>query len=82
MKDWITVEIDLSEYPQEVVDYVGDQMEDRVTDSQAIMDMVAEAENEIDYKSKKIKFASPIINLIMKIIEEKQADMEYEQKHS
>jgi len=83
MTSWIEIECDLSEYPKDLSDYVLDQFEDRIyqalkTDGIDVEDI----EFERDYEKQKLTFSSPVVDLIQKIIEEKQADMNFEKRAS
>ena len=77
MNSWIEAECDLSEYPKEVTDYVLDQISDRLETT----DLFTEMEIEVNHDKQTVKFTSPIVELIQRIIEEKEADMTYEEKH-
>ena len=74
MLSWIEIECDLSEHPKEVSDYVLDQFVDRVEG--------VETEVNRDYDKQKVTFTSPTIDLIQRIIEEKEADMNFEKRTS
>jgi len=81
MLDWIQMELDLSKYPKEVSDYVFDQIEDRLGDSLDIMEIVEATEIETDYENQKITLSALFPEVIQKIIQEKEADIEYERRH-
>jgi hypothetical protein len=82
MTSWLDMEIDLSEFPKEISDYVLDQLEDRLSDSNEVTDIVKETEIEKDYTKQILKVQAVIPEIVQKIIEEKEADMEFESKHN
>lgn len=73
------ISCDLSDLPKEVTDYLFDQLEDRIEHD--MIDMVIQMEINSDYQNQKLEITSPVLNLIWKIIEEKQHDMKYEERH-
>jgi len=72
--------VDLSDQPEEVTNYLFDQLEDRINDLD-ITELIAETEIDTDYENQKLEITSPLLNLIHKIIEEKQHDIDWERRH-
>lgn len=70
------IEVDLSEYSQEVVNYVFDQLPDRMDELTDLIEGV-----KTNYETRKANFRSAIIDLIDKILDEKLRDIDYERRH-
>ena len=70
------IEVDLSEYSQEVVNYVFDQLPDRMDELTDLIEGV-----KTNYETRKANFSSAIIDLIDRILDEKLADIDYERRH-
>ena len=72
------VVFDLSDEDEEVVDYVLDQIDDRIDEEVSDIEI---DELEIDRTKKIVKIPNILQIAVERIIEEKQADMQYERKH-
>ncbi len=69
--------VDLSDEPQEVSNYLLDQLPDRVSEL-----MEHEHSIETDHEKQFVEVSIPILDLIYRIVEEKEHDIEYEKKHA
>ena len=81
----LNLEFDLSEYPVEVTDYVLDQFLDELGGygMKRIIDQFDyEYDAELSYINKKITLTNILLELIHKLIDEKVADIEHEEKHN
>ena len=81
MLDWLQMELDLSEHPKEVSDYVFDQLPDRLNAQETtIREIVDEMELDSDYDKQIITVTTLVPELVQRIIEEKEADMNFEKR--
>jgi|WetSurMetagenome_2_1015567.scaffolds.fasta_scaffold14415_11 hypothetical protein len=69
--DGLTVGYNLREFPTDVIDYVVDQLPDRLTTE--MPDIIADT--EVTVEAGVISVEDPVLNIIYKLIEEKQADL-------
>jgi len=74
--DGLSVGYNLREFPTDVIDYVKDQLPDRLGDTKEMMELLSETATDVESEAGVITVEDPVLNLIYKIIEEKQADMQ------
>jgi len=78
-EDGLYLVFDLSDENQEVADYVLDQLNDRIDEE--LKELVIE-EMDIDREKRTVVVTNVIADAVQRIIEEKQADMDFEEKNA
>ena len=79
MNNDVDLFIDLSEYPQEVTDYVFDQLSDRLFSD--VIREVDDFEVDADYEHQTLEITCLVTEIVRRIIEEKEHDIDYERRH-